>query len=320
MPLPVLGMIGAGLVSGAANAAGGAMMGQVFAGMNDRRQIRQQRKLQALQLEGNKQMMDWQQQKEMEMWRSTSYGAQKEQMEKAGLNPALMYGMSGGGGTTTGGGSGQVSGGNAPVGGGEIMMGLQLATQQAQIKLMEAQAVKTEAEAQKIQGVDTELTRTQTESLTQGISNQRAVETLTKVQSNLAKLDEQIKGDTVESVIKQIKWASELMRQQLDMAATEAQLNREQREDKVKLLKAQIVSIGLGQLLTGAQIQNTNTDTKLKAEQILKTDQDRRAVAQQIMMGWEALSVQQKLARIKEMTGAEETPASNIMRLIDNIF
>ena len=55
--------------------------------------------------------------------------AQVEQMKLAGLNPALAYGM-GGGGVTANVATGKTSGGQAPSGGGEIVaaqaMGLQL--------------------------------------------------------------------------------------------------------------------------------------------------------------------------------------------------
>ena len=42
------------------------------------------------------------QQMQKDMWDYTNYGNQMAHMKSAGLNPALMYGMKGGGGTTTG--------------------------------------------------------------------------------------------------------------------------------------------------------------------------------------------------------------------------
>ena len=53
-----------------------------------------------------------------------------KQYKLAGLNPALAYGMGGGGGVTANVATGKTSGGQAPSGGGEILaaqaMGLQL--------------------------------------------------------------------------------------------------------------------------------------------------------------------------------------------------
>jgi hypothetical protein len=76
----------------------------------------------------------------MDMWNKTNYGAQVAQMEKAGLNPALMYGMGGGGGTT----AGSQGGGNASSGGNAVQMHpmdmANLALIDAERKLKEAQA------------------------------------------------------------------------------------------------------------------------------------------------------------------------------------
>ena len=55
-----------------------------------------------------KELMDYQQKHQLEMWEKTNYPAQVQQMKKAGLNPALMYGQAGTGGQL---------GGTAPSGG-----------------------------------------------------------------------------------------------------------------------------------------------------------------------------------------------------------
>lgn len=67
--------------------------------------------------QGNQQQLNRQgHQLQMDMWNKTNYQAQIEHMKKAGLNPALMYGMGGGGGTTAGSqGGGSASGGGSPV-------------------------------------------------------------------------------------------------------------------------------------------------------------------------------------------------------------
>ena len=115
----ILGMLAEAGVQTATNAAQTGL-GMLLSGWNDRRQLKQQQKLQDQQIAGNKELLEAQRLKEMQMWEDTNYSAQKEQMRKAGLNPALMYGMGGGGGTTVGGGGGAVSAGEAPKGGREI--------------------------------------------------------------------------------------------------------------------------------------------------------------------------------------------------------
>jgi len=134
MPLGQLGML-------AVNAATGGIMGLANNGM----QLQQQRKLQELSIEGQKQLTDYNMAKQLELWKATSYEAQREQMEKAGLNPALMYGMSGGGGQTANLSTGNV--GMAQADPRAINGGMEIAMQQrAQTELLKAQKENIEAD------------------------------------------------------------------------------------------------------------------------------------------------------------------------------
>lgn len=142
--------------------AGNAMntgMGLLLEKHNDRRQLRQQKKLNDLQIAGNMELAKYSYDQQYELWNKTNYPAQVEQLKKAGLNPAMMYGMGGGGGTTTGsGGAGNVTGGQAPSGGGEVMGMMHqgnLAMQLAQIENIKADTEKKKIEAEKTGGVDT---------------------------------------------------------------------------------------------------------------------------------------------------------------------
>ena len=81
-------------------------------GLNyDKKQLKQQQKLQDLQIKGNKEMINYSSEMQRKMWEYTNYGNQRKQMENAGLNPALMYQLSGTGVTGTA--SGNVSAGNS---------------------------------------------------------------------------------------------------------------------------------------------------------------------------------------------------------------
>lgn len=150
----------------------GAGMGMILGGVNDRRQIEQQRKLQELQIAGQKEMSSYNFARQKQMWEETNYPAQVAQMKKAGINPGLIYGMSGGGGTTTGSQGGNVSGATAPQGGGEIQamagMGLQNALQAqliaAQTENIKAQTEKTKVDTQKTAGPDTANIQADTEN------------------------------------------------------------------------------------------------------------------------------------------------------------
>ena len=92
--------LGMQAASQAASGLIGTGMGLLLEGHNDRRQLRQQEKLQNLEIKGSKELTDYNAAKQLEMWKATNYPAQVEQMKLAGLNPALAYGMGGGGGVT----------------------------------------------------------------------------------------------------------------------------------------------------------------------------------------------------------------------------
>ena len=92
--------LGMQAASQAASGLIGTGMGLLLEGHNDRRQLRQQEKLQNLEIKGSKELTDYNAAKQLEMWKATNYPAQIEQMKLAGLNPALAYGMGGGGGVT----------------------------------------------------------------------------------------------------------------------------------------------------------------------------------------------------------------------------
>lgn len=132
-------------------AAGGQILGMALGAYNDRRQIKQQEKLQDIQIRGQKAMAMFNYDQQMKMWEATGYGAQKDQMKRAGLNPALLYGMGGGGGQSTSAQSGSTTGATAQQGGGgELGMALQGAMQ---LQLLKAQKENIEADtANKRQG------------------------------------------------------------------------------------------------------------------------------------------------------------------------
>jgi hypothetical protein len=89
----VLGMIGQGKRAKKAHNRNKELMGMQFANQ------------QALNKQG--------QELQMKTWQDTGYGAQMKMMKEAGLNPGLMYGMSGGGGQTVGSQGGGSASGNS---------------------------------------------------------------------------------------------------------------------------------------------------------------------------------------------------------------
>ena len=117
-----------------------------------------------------------------------------DQMKKAGLNPGLMYGQGGGGGTTANVNSGSVTGGQAAGQSGEIQammgMGLQREMLQAQKEVLASQADLNRAEAEKKRGVDTSKTQAEIDNLLQGYDNLRNT-------YDLQQLEKSMKNDTI---------------------------------------------------------------------------------------------------------------------------
>ena len=193
------------MIAELANSVISTGMGLLLQGHNDRRQLRQQKKLQDMQIEGQKEMTDYNteasRKAQLQMWRDTNYGAQRDELKKAGMSVGLMYGGGGGGGATTGAGAtgGSVSGAMAPTGGNEIMamrmQSLNERMQEAQIEATKAQTAKTQVETEKIGGVD----KAKTTEETRGIKfNNDLNDTLkdTTISKKIAETDlEMIKRD-----------------------------------------------------------------------------------------------------------------------------
>lgn len=113
-----------------------------------------------LQYNYGQQAADAEYKRNLQMWKDTNFGAQRNEMEKAGLSVGLMYGNGGGSAASTAGGTATQP--SAPktnpveVGLQQQALGLQLKQIEAQNRLANAETAKTLAETNKISGVDTE--------------------------------------------------------------------------------------------------------------------------------------------------------------------
>lgn len=261
----------------------GAGMGLLLQGVNDRRQLKQQQKLQDMQITGQQQMTDYNMKKQFEMWKSTNYGAQMEELKKANLNPALIYGMGGGGGMTAGSASGNVTAGTAPTGGREVqdMMGMGL-----QLQLLKAQKENIEADTKNKLGdaankpIIGKNIETSTASLAQGIENQKAAEELTKIQTNIAKIDEWIKDRSKEEATEIIMWQAEKILNEVDNLARENIVDKATMYDRIKLIKTELAT----KALTNELIKATTKTEKLKPELLkaqTKTEEGKPAIQDQ---------------------------------------
>lgn len=139
--------------------AAGAVTSIIGNKVNASERRKEQERGMAMQLEANKEMAELNYEQQMKMWHDTNYTAQRKELEKAGLNPALLYGQTGGGGATTGSGvSGSTS---VPSAGTYGLQQMEIGLMMAQKEKIEAEAEKAKAEAEKTKGIDTKAAETQ---------------------------------------------------------------------------------------------------------------------------------------------------------------
>ena len=133
---------GSGIVGGL---AGAALSGILGIGQG-RKQYHRNKKLMRFQKQHQMDLSQFGHDLQMDMWNKTNYKAQLEHMKAAGLNPALMYGQAGQGGTT-----GSQGGGSAQSGSVDQARAMDLSN-----ALLEAQLRKLDSERDNIDE-DTEL-------------------------------------------------------------------------------------------------------------------------------------------------------------------
>ncbi len=82
--------------------AGSGLIGMIGQNARAKKQHGRQKELMDIQHKNQQGLNQQGHDLQMDMWNKTNYGAQKEHMKAAGLNPAMMYGQGGAGGTTAG--------------------------------------------------------------------------------------------------------------------------------------------------------------------------------------------------------------------------
>lgn len=262
--------LGMGLAGQAASGLVDTGLGLLLEKHNDKRQIRQQQKLQNMQIQGQKEMSQFNQEMALRMWEATNYGPQMEQLRKAGLNPGLVYGMSGGGGTTAASQPGNVTGGSAnqapPIS--TTGMGMNLQLLEAQKEVLESQAELNRAEATKKSGVDTTEANTRIESLKQGITNAKAQEKLQGVELALKELDkweqQKSQGDRMEYIAFQTGKAM----QELEIAMAESFVARETQVAKRDIILQEAIGATLRNALLESNVKVQDAQIKKWAAEI----------------------------------------------------
>jgi len=276
----------------------GTGMGLLLADENDRRQLRQQEKLQKLGIKGSKEMTDYSYKKQMEMWKNTNYGAQMEELAKAGLNPGLLYGMGGQGGMTTGKGAENVDQGKAPQGGGEAQgMGLM----GAQMALLAAQTEKTKAETANISG-EAANQPLKGQNLQANTAAQKAQEENTRVDSEIKKIAASVSRQTINEQMKAWEQLVQKNEQEIIAKKNANQITAETMEYEIYGVKVKALGELLKNNLTIAETANKEAETK--------------AIAEKLLQGWTQLSIAYKEARIKQFTAEYQANHPGVMNAL----
>lgn len=263
----------------------GMGMGLILEKHNDKRQIRQQQKLQDMQIAGQKQLTDYNQAAALKMWEDTNIRAQKEQIEKAGMNSAMLYGGVGAGGATVT--PGAVTGGKAPEGGREIIenagMGMNIQLLAAQKDLLQAQAenIRADTANKPIQGENIGM---QTQSLAQGIKN-------AKVAEELQKLDLKFQGETYDDRVDYILYIAKNAMFAQEMSERSNYIQKATRDDQVDIIRRAATEALLKNALTEAQTKEVGSKIQVNEAQI-------KTWATQLTQGWESLDKTEKQIRI----------------------
>lgn len=292
--------------------AASGIMGIVMGGLNDQRQIDQQIKLNEL----NKGMIDYNYQKQLQMWKDTSYSAQMEQMKKAGINPALMYGMNGGGGTTIG--NATTGGGaEAPKGGGEQIaaqqMGIQYQLLQAQKENIQAQTEKTKGETANLPATGKNI-EASTASLTQGIQNAKAFEAYTKAQTIMQDIQNDIQGMEANDIKASIRYGMRKLYAEMLSAEVTQNVDNATQNTKIAQAQATLANTVIDNYLKNAQISGI-------AQNVVESITKVKMMIQENMRAWNTLNqTDQQIGLQREKLEYDTTVPAELKEILDNIF
>lgn len=266
----------------AADYATGGVVSKLLESGQDDRQNEQQKRLTRTQIDGAKEMSDYNYQQQKRLWLETGIGGQMEEALKAGINPNAIFGKGGQAGQTGSGGP-MPTGAQAADPNAGVRNMLDVSMQRAQTKLLEAQATKASVEADKLAGADTEATK--------------AAAGLAGSQTELNKIRAQLEGKSLEDQL-------DIIAQQKYMAMDEASIKQDQRQISNETVRTQINTAN--QELTNLAIE------AVAKQQNIALDKARIAeISQDINRKWQELSQQttksryeheDRLTAIKEYT------------------
>ena len=253
------------------NAIGG-LANRIGQKKREKRQLGYQKDLMGLQQSNQMALNEQGRDLSMDIWNRTNYGPQVQKMKEAGINPALMYGGTGAGGSTSGMGGGSAGSGAAPK---VENMPMDISALSGLSKLKEEKALLT---AQKenvdadtaLKGKQTTKTGAETGNLMQDIENKKAQEILTKAQTRNVNLDNTFKGKSMEDSLSVLSWAVDQNESDARSMRAQAYVDENTKDQKVDILNAEAVGAWLQNALTSENISKTKEETRVMGEKLVQ--------------------------------------------------
>lgn len=249
-----------------------------------------QLKLMEIQNRYNEQMAKNNQLRNKDLWDYTNYENQKQHIKNAGLNPALMYGMGGGGGASANGAQGQgvtqPTDRSVEMGLKQQGLGLQLASIASQVDLNKSQAEKNKVEADKIAGVDTDMQKATIDNLIAQTSNEKVKKGLILGQIRVADAEEELKrnmADWTKDKADETRWNIKSLQKGIDKLAEEINGMKLDNELKKRTIDNKVKESSL-------TLQNLISEILLKESQKKVNEEQAKAIPAQILQGWEELT------------------------------
>ena len=253
----------------------GLGLGSVMQSWSNYNQTRQYKNLMDIQTMYQKDMLDFQNQRYIDMANTLDAKWQVGKLKEAGLNVGLM--MKGAPGVQGGTGSASVSGIPQPQ---NVM--LDVMSQNANIELMQAQAKKLNAEANKIQGIDTDLAKENLKLVTENITNTVLKNKMDSILVDITEIEKLIKANSYDDALRLIKANADNAEAILKGNLWDNAFKERSLEDRVAMVNAE-----LGNLLIEADVKKQGIE--LSKAQINK-------MSEEIKQGWTKLSIDEKNA------------------------
>jgi len=244
------------------------------------RQYEQQAKLTELQAEKNKDLftftLDRNLQAQKELWNYTNYSRQVAELEKAGLNPGLLYAKGGAGGTTAAAtGQANLSGATAAneaerkkIDLENTIMGIQLSKAGAEIEKIKAEADLSKANAEYLRGAKTKETEQSILNLIADTKNKEALNTGIILDNRLKELQNLVKENTVLEDIKQITYNAEKAYNELNILINNKEISDSTKESIIKTYQLNVENLIKDLLVKDSNLKLNESEIQKKAADI----------------------------------------------------